>query len=168
VRDPTAKPRIRLEGEEVVLVQPARDGARPALSLASERFIDERLAGVRDERVDSKRYNEAYLHALIELVRSDIPLDPDTRRLLADELECLYFPKTLKRVGRQGQAFAFVYAVDSLKACLRHWNKSHKVIDIETFIAERMFHIEVDTLRKRYQGAPTHCKFLSSPPPRSK
>jgi hypothetical protein len=144
MRDPTAKPRIE------TALGPRCPWPRPE----SRRFVDEWPAGVpHDEDLC-----EAYERALVELLRSDIPLDPDTRDLLADVVEEFYFPKMVKKQERQekqrAEDFRLLQVVDGMKNFLRHNKKKPlSALDAEAVLAERMFHIEVEALRKRIHRA---------------
>jgi hypothetical protein len=138
VRDPVAKP---------PRIETVKGPSCPWPATQEDRFFRERLNGVPDDV-------EAYLHALVELVRSDVPLDPDTRDLLADVVEEFYFPKKREREeARRRDAFYFVQSVDKLKAWLRkNKKKPLSALDVEEMTA-KFFRIEVETLRKRYQRA---------------
>jgi hypothetical protein len=130
----------------------------------SQRFLDERLAGFANERYQPpqpyppKHYVEAYFHALVELVRSDIPLDPNTRYILADILESHFFPKLRRRQERKEaqrhDAFQFVQTVTNLKAWLRNKDKKNPLsaLGAEEAVAA-LFDMEVEALRKRYHRA---------------
>jgi hypothetical protein len=148
VRDPAAKPRI---------IETVKGPSCPWPETQEDRFIRERLAGVPAgvPGNPSKHYIETYLHALVELVRSDIPLDPDTRQLIAGALEEYYFPgKRARQEKRRAETFSFLQVVDGMKNFLRHNKKKPlSALDAEAVIAERMYGISVDALRQQITRA---------------
>jgi hypothetical protein len=105
-------------------------------------FLFKRLNGVPTREID-----QAWKWAVIDLVASDVPLDRHHRRLLAGELERLYFPPSPaqeRRTKRQIEAIAFA----DLKAALHSQGMTASAA--EAYIAET-FGLSVDALRKRRQ-----------------
>jgi hypothetical protein len=70
-----------------------------SLSPAME-FIKSRLNKVPH---DDPQFDTKWKQAIIDLVASDVPLDPRTRLALAGELRRLYFPNAARDKRRKGQ-----------------------------------------------------------------
>jgi hypothetical protein len=113
-------------------------------------FIRQRLQGVSpdDPQIDSKSY-----HAIIDLVASDVPLDPRTRSLLAGDLRSLYFPDAER--DRSVKRRAEIAMIESLKHLLLRRGMLTKEAEhaiIQT-IGKALGITSVATLRKRIQRA---------------
>jgi hypothetical protein len=107
------------------------------------RFIVERLKKVRP---DDPQYKKKWQQATIDLVASDVPLDPLMRHLIAGELRGLYFPN-VERDRRERRRLE-IATIESQKQLLRGRGMTAK--EIEQAIAES-FGISVDGLRKKIQ-----------------
>jgi hypothetical protein len=58
---------------------------------------------------------QEYRRMMLELLRSDIPLDASVRLMLADELELVYFPlppAEARKQARQARAHAYRYMIE--------------------------------------------------------
>jgi hypothetical protein len=109
-------------------------------------FLFKRLNGVPMRDID-----QTWKRAVIDLVASDVPLDRHYRRLLAGELERLYFPPSSaqkRATKRQIEAAAFA----DMKAALMR-SQGMTASAAEGYIAET-YSLSVDALRKRRQRAP--------------
>jgi hypothetical protein len=100
---------------------------------------------VRDRDAEVKR-------AIVALVASDAPLGPDLRRLLAGELQRLYFPpkdagRELQKMKAEASANWFAHLKEFLRT-----RDGTPVKDIEAMAAEALG-IEVAALRQRVRRA---------------
>jgi hypothetical protein len=97
-------------------------------------------------RPDDPQYKKKWQQATIDLVASDVPLDPLMRHLIAGELRGLYFPN-VERDRRERRRLE-IATIESQKQLLRGRGMTAK--EIEQAIAES-FGISVDGLRKKIQ-----------------
>jgi hypothetical protein len=102
-----------------------------------EFLLDRLLQGVDEGR------------ALIDLVQSDVPLDPITRRLIARDLEEHYFPSPKRRLNqRRNKMRENLYT--AIRATLR--KDGWKALDAEYYAANAIGK-EVGAMRKQIQRA---------------
>jgi hypothetical protein len=104
-------------------------------------FFTKRLNKVRLDDFDRKSQQ-----ALVDLVASDVPLNSFWRRLIAGELQHLYFPKESDKKGKQR---AELWAARSLQDHLQN-AQGMSATEAEAEVAKTIG-IEVDVLRKRRQ-----------------
>jgi hypothetical protein len=107
------------------------------------KFITDCLAKVRP---DDPQFNKKWQQAVIDLVASDVPLDPIMRHLIAGELRRLYFPNAER--DRRERRRLEIAAIESQKQLLQGRGMTAK--EVEQAIAEN-FGISVDGLRKKIQ-----------------
>jgi hypothetical protein len=101
-------------------------------------FLGERLRQGVDER-----------RALIDLVQSDVPLDPTTRRLIARDLEEHYFSSTKRVLNRRRNAMR-ENLYNAVKTALQR--DGWKALDAE-YRAAVAVGKNVDAIRKQIQRA---------------
>ena len=108
-------------------------------------FITQKLKGVPTGEVDDK-----VKLAVVELIKSDTPLDPRTRQLVAGDLYDLYFPNPQRdRVRKRQLENAHI------EVTKRHLlRRGMPFAEVEREIA-KVFNISVAALRKRVQPSRT-------------
>jgi|SRR5260370_11071667 hypothetical protein len=98
-----------------------------------------------DFLIERAKLGDSVGRALIELLRSDVPLDPDVRRAIAWKLERLYFPPS-KRELQKERGRNDAEGIKALKAYLRQ--EGVTATQAEECLAE-IFGISVEGLRQR-------------------
>jgi hypothetical protein len=111
----------------------------PPESSSAKQFLLDRLKGVDDANM----YDEMH-RGMVDLLRSDIPLDPQSRQRVADLFERLAFPDAKAKLHMKNRGFAF--AVAEMKRLYRDQGKTAG--EAENDIAEA-FGLTVETLRQR-------------------
>jgi hypothetical protein len=106
-------------------------------------FLRKRFSGVRP---DDPLFDRKWKQAVVDLVVSDMPLDPLTRRLIAGELQRLYFPKESdKKSKQQNQLWAARLFQNHLQNAA-----GMSATEAEAEVA-KILGISVDALRQRRQ-----------------
>jgi hypothetical protein len=104
-------------------------------------FLRKRLNEIR---ADDPLFDRKWQQAVVDLVASDVPLDPVSRRLIAGELQRFYFPK--ESDNQRKQRIELLYArrlQDHLQTVA-----GMSATDAEAEVAESLG-ISVDALRRR-------------------
>jgi hypothetical protein len=122
------------------------DRARDA---ADSCFIQERLRAL-DKTLNDKATEDAYHRIILDLLRSRTP-GPHTLRLVAGELERLWWPNEYKQHRRRSRAAAGFRVIEDLinyVASQHRQGERRPRTEAEMVVAES-FGIEVEGLRKR-------------------
>jgi hypothetical protein len=127
------------KGQDVSdIIFPAPRPSSPAMA-----FLLDRLRGLKD--VTDRQFEAAYKAAAADLLRSDLPLDPETRRQVFD----LYARTDEQK--RLGKDRAFIWMFEDQKRYFRE-HRGMTAIEAETFIASTRGWTR-DTLLKNLQRA---------------
>jgi hypothetical protein len=117
----------------------------PKLSPAMQ-FLSDRLSGVSSD----DDYDNKWKQAIVDLVKSDIPLDPRSRSLLAGDLHRLYFPND-ERDRRDKQRMEAAWIEELMETAL---SRGMTTAEAREEIAKALGINSVEALRKRVQRAP--------------
>jgi lambda repressor-like predicted transcriptional regulator len=110
----------------------------------AKQFLFDRLKGVDDANI----YDEMY-RAMVDLLRSDIPLDRYSRQSIAESLWRLAFPNPARDARQKRRVQAAV--AEDLKRFLQY--RGEPALKAEQLVAEALGVKSVDALRKRRQRA---------------
>jgi hypothetical protein len=142
--DHQIKPKIAEMLKQGLSTEQICDALGLSKSSPSKRFLDERLAGclVGD-------YERVMHRAVVDLMRSDIPLDREARNLVATALEYFDSPEPPEMKARLRQ---MIWAGVAAQIKRRLEERGNTSLEAERIVAEH-FGLSIDALRKRIRRA---------------
>jgi hypothetical protein len=130
---------------------PITDDDLLALGLITpaDHFLAKRFMGCQD----AEKLEDTHRHALVDLLRSDVPLDRRTRNWIAGELERLSWPnpEAEKRARRQAKAYVIRKDLDAAIAENKQAGVVRPVKAAKDKVAVHWGHQSGDALRKELQ-----------------